>query len=231
MQQDLNPEVVTQPAAAAAVVEPVAAPPERVIDPAYVAQLERGYAAQQAELNRYSTVKEDIDWMLEDESRLGGVRRYKDAYTEASKPKIHPELEPIINELRGEFAPLKAYVTREEANRQQAEAQTRQSFINDNIAFAQRLVGEKKITSAQVDELAAIADARANRLGRNVTIEEAYKSVTGFGGTRTEAANAPVLRSDAGEIGVPGPSTTDNKEWLSDFSGTLVKHLKAAKTA
>lgn len=232
MQQDLNPEVVTPPAVVATVVEPVAAPPqERQIDPAYVAQLEAAYRAQQADLNRYEAVKGDIDWMLEDPTRVEGVRRYKNAYEEAARPKIHPELEPILTEFRNEVAPLKAYVTREEANRQQAEAATRQTFINDNIAFAQRLVGEKKISAAQVDELAAIADARAHRLGRNVSIEEAYKSVTGFSGTKTEAAQAPVLRGDAGEIGVPGPSSTDNKEWLSDFSGTLVKHLKAAKTA
>lgn len=228
MQQDLNPEVTAQPAAVAAQVEPVA-PAERVIDHAYVANLERAYAAQQADLNRYGAVKEDLDWMLEDESRLAGVKRYRSAYEEASKPEIHPELAPLLEEVRKENAPLKAYVTRQELAEKQREDAARQTFVNDNIAFAQRLVGEKKITAQQVDELAAIADARAQRLGRNVTIEEAYKSVSSFGGVKTEAAAAPVLRGDAGAIGVPGPSTTDNKEWLTDFHGQLTNSIRQAQ--
>lgn len=231
MQQDVNTDPNALPAAPAPAVEPVAAPlQEPAIDREYVANLQRAYAAQQAELNRYGAVKDDIDWMLGDETRLNSVRKYRTAYEEASKPEIHPDLLPLLEEVRKENAPLKAYVTREEANRERAEAATRQTFINDNIAFAQRLVGEKKITPAQVDELAAIADARAHRLGRNVTIEEAYKSVTGFSGSqKTEAASAPVLRGDAGEIGVPGPSQTDNKRWTTDFHGALVDEIKKAQ--
>ena len=236
MEQDLEQQQATQPAAAAPTVEPVASTPavaERQIDPNYVAQLEAFARQQQAELNRYESIKDVADWVAEDPTRYEGVKRYKSSWEEASKPKFDPTVEPVIKYIDEAIAPVRAYVTREElaaTNRQKAE---NDRFVADNVAFANRLIAEKKIVPGQVDQLAAYADSLANRYRRNVTIEEAFKDMQSFGGgPKTEAAAAPVLRADSGAVGVPGPSQSDTKEWLTNFNGKLVDTLRAAqKTA
>ena len=229
-QQDPDLTQQAPPVAPAAPVEaPVAQPTERQIDPGYVAQLEQFARQQQAELNRYEAVKGDIDWMLEDESRIEGVRRYKNAYTEAAKPKFDPSVEPIVEFLKSEIAPLREEVNYSKAQRERAEAQTRQGFIDTNIAYAQRLVAEKKVKPEQIDQLAAYADALAQRRQKNVSIEEAFKDMQTFSGVQTEAAAAPVLRADEGAVGVPGPSQTDSKRWVTDFHGALSDALRAEK--
>ena len=145
MQQDLNPGTDRPTRSGRSVVEPVAAPPaERVIDPAYVAQLEAAYRQQQGELNRLAPLADDINWMLEDESRVEGVRRYKNAYTEAAKPQYDPSVEPVIDYIDKKLAPVNEWVDTQRKSAERREQETRQSFINDNITYAQRLVAEKK---------------------------------------------------------------------------------------
>lgn len=229
MQQDLDPNVVTPPAAAPPAVESVASPPERQIDPAYVAQLEAAYRTQQAELNKYEPFKDDLAWMTEDESRVEGIRRYRKSYDEASKPQRPPELEELYKHVDESTAPVRAWVTKQElAEQQRAQAET-SKFVQDNVAFANRLVAEKKIKPEQIDQLAAYADALANRRQRNVTIEEAFKDMQTFSGAKTEAAAAPVLRADEGATGVPGPSKQDTNRWVTDFHGALTDALAAEK--
>ena len=229
MDQDLEQQPAAPPAAPPPAVEPAPSPPapqERQVDMAYVAQLEQFARQQQAELNRYEAVKDDVAWMLEDESRLQGIRRYKKSYEEASKPQFDPAVEPVVKYIDAALAPVKAYVTREEANRSRAEQQARQTFNDDNMRFMSRLTAEHKLTPEQQMKLAGYADAAAQRLQRNVTIEEAWKDMTGsWGGPKTEAAKAPVLRADAGEIGVPGPSKNDDKVWLRE--GGLHQYITA----
>ena len=225
-QQDPEQLQSTPPAAPAPAVEaPVAQPAERQVDLAYVAQLENFARQQQAELNRYEAVKDDVAWMLEDESRLEGVRRYKNAYTEAAKPKFDPTLEPVVEYIDKAVAPMREWVESQKktaAERTQAETT---KFVSDNVAYAQRLVAEKKVKPEQIDQLAAYADALAARRQRNVTIEEAFKDMQSFGGAPVEAAKAPVLRADDGQGGVPGPSETDSKRWVTDFHGALTDAL------
>ena len=229
-QQDPEQMQGAQPVAPVPTVEaPVAQPAERQYDPQYVQNLENYARQQQAELNRYEAVKGDIDWMLEDETRLQGVRRYKDAYTEASKPKFDPAIEPVMEYVKSEMAPVREWV---DTQRKTAESQanaTRQAFIDTNITYAKSLVADKKIRPEQVDQLAAYADALAQRRQTNVSIEDAYKDMQSFGGARTEAAKAPVLRSEEGAVGVPGPSAPDSKRWVTDFHGALTDALKAEK--
>lgn len=234
-QQDPDLTQQAPPVAPAATVEaPVAQPTvtERQIDPSYVAQLEQFARQQQAELNRYEAVKGDIDWMLEDETRLDGVRRYKNAYEEAAKPKFDPTIEPVMEYVKSELAPVREWVdTQKQADlrRQQAE---RDTFIGENRKYQERLVAEKKLTPEQAWDLAGHADYLAAKLGRNVGLEEAYKRLGEFAGAiggKTEAAQAPVLRSEAGAIGVPGPSEADNKRWVTDFHGSLTDALRAEK--
>lgn len=231
-QQDPDPTQVAPPAAPPPQVEAPVAPPtvvERQIDPNYVAQLEQFARQQQAELNRYEAVKGDIDWMLEDQTRLEGVRRYKSAYEEASKPKFDPAIEPVMEYVKSELAPVREWVdTQKKTAEQRVQAETNK-FVQDNVAFAQRLVAEKKVQPEQIDQLAAYADALAHRRQRNVSIEEAFKDMQTFSGAKTEAAAAPVLRSDDGAVGVPGPSQTDSKRWVTDFHGALTDALKAEK--
>lgn len=230
-QQDLEPQQPAQPAAPAAAAEaPVAQPTvERQIDPNYVAQLEQFARQQQAELNRYEAVKDDVAWMLEDESRLEGVRRYKNAYTEAAKPKFDPTLEPVVEYIDKAVAPMREWVESQKKTAEQRTQAETTKFVADNVAYAQRLVAEKKVKPEQIDQLAAYADALAARRQRNVTIEEAFKDMQSFGGAPVEAAKAPVLRADDGQGGVPGPSETDSKRWVTDFHGSLVDALKAEK--
>lgn len=227
-QQDPELIAAAPPVAPAATVEAPVAPP--AIDPQYVANLQRSYAAQQAELNRYEAVKDDIDWMLADETRLQGVKRYRNAYEEASKPQLDPVIEGIYKHIDERTEPSRQYVEDQKkaaAAREQAE---RDTFVQANIKYANGLVADKKIKPDQIDGLAAYADSLAHRWQRNVTIEEAYKTGTSaFGGTITEAAAAPVLRADEGAVGVPGPSATDSKRWVTDFHGALTDALKAEK--
>ena len=225
-QQDPEQLQGTPPAAPAPAVEaPVAQPAERQVDLAYVAQLENFARQQQAELNRYEAVKGDIDWMLEDESRLEGVRRYKNAYTEAAKPKFDPTLEPVVEYIDKAVAPMREWVESQKKTAEQRTQAETTKFVSDNVAYAQRLVAEKKVKPEQIDQLAAYADALAARRQRNVTIEEAFKDMQTFSGAQTEAAKAPVLRVDEGAGGVPGPSETDSKRWVTDFHGALTDAL------
>ena len=226
-QQDLEPQQPAQPAAPAAAAEaPVAQPTvERQIDPNYVAQLEQFARQQQAELNRYEAVKDDVAWMLEDESRLEGVRRYKNAYTEAAKPKFDPTLEPVVEYIDKAVAPMREWVESQKKTAEQRTQAETTKFVADNVAYAQRLVAEKKVKPEQIDQLAAYADALAQRRQKNVSIEEAFKDMQTFSGAQTEAAKAPVLRVDEGAGGVPGPSETDSKRWVTDFHGALTDAL------
>jgi len=233
-QQDPELQAPAPPEASAPPVEaPVAQPAERTIDPSYVAQLEAAYRQQQAELNKIAPLADDINWMLEDENRRDGIKRYRKSYEEASRPQYDPAVEPVVEFVKNEMAPVRAYITRQEQAEQARQKAETDRFVADNVAFANRLIAEKKIAPAQVDQLAAYADSLANRYRRNVTIEEAYKDMASFGGgPKTEAAAAPVLRADAGAVGVPGPSQSDTKEWLTNFNGKLVDTLRAAqKTA
>lgn len=224
-------QTLTPPAQAAAVVEPVvSAPPERVIDPAYVAQLEAAYREQQGELNRYAPVKDELDWMLADETRATSVKKYREAYDTASKPQRPPELEDLYRHIDESTAPARAWITKQEAAEVRQQTEARQSFERENIAYAQRLQSQNKYDQGKMIEIAAYADSMATRLGRNVGIEEAYKTLSSFGGAPKESP-PPSLRADAGAIGVPGNSTTDNKEWVSDFHGALVKSITAARKA
>lgn len=227
-QQDPELIAAAPPVAPAAPVEAPVAPP--AIDPQYVADLQRAYAAQQAELNRYESVKDDVAWMLEDETRLQGVRRYKSAYEEASKPKRPPELEDLYKHIDERTEPSRQYVEQQTKAAAQREQADRDKFIADNVTYAKKLVADKMITPDKIDGLAAYADSLAHRWQRNVTIEEAFKEGrSSFGGVQTEAAKAPVLRADEGAVGVPGPSETDSKRWVTDFHGALTDALKAEK--
>lgn len=238
MEQDLEQQPAVQPAAAQPAVEPAPSPPaalERQVDLAYVAQLENFARQQQAELNRLEPLKDDLAWMLEDETRLDGVRRYRKSYDEASKPQFDPTVEPVVEFVKNEMAPVRAYITRQEqAEAARAKAES-DKFNDDNMRYLARITAEHKLSPEQQMKVAAYADSAAQRLRRNVPIEEAWKDMTGsWGGPKTEAAKAPVLRGDAGEIGVPGPSTNDDKVWLRE--GGLHQYItgkiaEARKTA
>lgn len=228
MQQDVNPELPVPTAAAppAADVPVVPSGP----DPDYVAKLEAYVRQQQQELNRYEPFRDDLDWMAADESRREGVKRYRQAYEQAAKPEIHPDLKPVLDRFDAEIAPIKAYITRQEQTEQRAAQQQRQKFEADNMAFANRLAATEKLSGDQLQQIAAYADSKAQRAGRNVGIEEAYKDMRSFG-PRTPEAAAPSLRADAGTPGVPGPSTSDGVRWKTDFHGALVDSIKAAQKA
>ena len=230
-QQDLEPQQPAQPAAPAAAVEAPVAQPERQYDAEYVAGLQRMVSQQQAELNRYEPLKDDIAWMTEDETRLAGIRRYRQSYEDALKPEVPPALADLYKHIDERTEPSRNWVEQQQRERAAREQADRDKFVAENVTYANRLVSEKKIKPDQIDGLAAYADSLAHRWQRNVTIEEAYKTgQSAFGGVpQTEAAKAPVLRADDGQGGVPGPSETDSKRWVSDFHGSLVDALKAEK--
>jgi hypothetical protein len=229
-QQDPEQMQGAQPAAPAPAVEaPVAQPAvERQIDPSYVAQLENYARQQQAEINRYESVKEDLDWMLEDPTRVEGVKRYRNAYTEAAKPKFDPAIEPVMEYVKSEIAPVREWVDGQRKSAEQRAQAERQSYEAENMRYLQRITAEQKLSPEQQMKLAGYADAAAQRLGRNVPIEEAWKDFSGgWGQPKTDAAKAPVLRSEEGAVGVPGPSAPDSKRWVTDFHGALADALRA----
>ncbi len=226
MDQNVDP---TAAAAAASASEPVApaAPAAPQYDPAYVAQLEDAYNRLHAESQRLAPVREDVEWMLADEGRRTGIKRYRESWEQASKPQIHPELQPIFDEFDRRFKPMEERFTREDQQRQQQQTAAQQTFERDNMAYLNRLAATEKLSRDVQVEIVAYADSLATRLQRNVTVEEAWKKLSSR--RTSNAPDAPSLRSDAGAIGVPGPSTTNNDRWKTDFHGSLVDTLKKAQ--
>jgi hypothetical protein len=231
MQQDVDPTTPAAPAAPDAAVEtPVASSATPAYDPAYVSQLEVAYNEAQSRLLRYAPIAEEIEWVAADPSRANGLKRYRKAYEESAQPAIDPVFQPVVEAFRAEIAPMRAYITRAEEAERRQQAEQRQNFERENIAFAARLQAEHKLSPEQLNQVAAYADAKAGRLRRNVGIEEAYKDMTSFAAPR-EKSPPPSLRADAGAVGVPGPSTNNTDRWKADFHGALVDSLKAAQKA
>ena len=234
MDQNVDPNALpAAPAPAAPAVAPAPSPtPERAIDPAYVAQLEQFARDQQAELNRYAPVKEDLDWMLEDDTRREGVKRYRKALEESSQPVVDPVLQQIYDHVDQAVKPAVAYITRQQEAEQRTIKEQNQKFERDNMQFAARLAGEQKLDQQKMLEVAAYADSMATRLQRNVGIEEAWKSLQSFAGpSRAPEGDAPILRADSGAPGVPGPSVTDSTDWQTDLTGSLTKRFAKARRA
>lgn len=242
MHQDADLNVL--PVAPAPAAPPVSAPaapapapaqePQRTIDPAYVANLENYVRQQQQELQRLEPIKDDVAWMLEDESRREGIRKYREAYESAAKPQRPPELEALYTHIDQSVAPVRAYITKQEQAEQRVAQESRQKFTNENMAFAARLQAKEKLTQDELLDVGAYADALAMRLQRDVGIEEAWKKMSARRGVAApDAADAPVLRGDAGAIGVPGASTDPdkNKRYLTDFHGAVAESIRNAQRA
>jgi Skp family chaperone for outer membrane proteins len=227
--QDLNPTSIEQNASTVeAPVTPESSTPA-FDNSAYIAQLEAAYNASQSELQRFNQYREDLEWMAADETRREAARRFRESYDTASKPQIHPELAPIVETFQREIQPLKEYVTAQQREYNDRQRQETLRFQQENIQYAQRLQAQEKLSSDDIVQLGAFADALASRYRRNVGIEEAWKTMTKRRDSGESSRPAPSLRADAGAIGVPGPSTNKTDRYKSDFHGALVDSIKAAR--
>lgn len=222
----LNPSVTPeQPADSSP-----SAPAVPSYDPSYVSRLEAEYQQAQSILQGIQPYVDDIKWMAQNEDNVEFIRKARKNYDIARQPEIDPTYEPVLRQFREELAPVKQYVEEIRSERTRSQQAEHQKFLSENTMYANRLQAQEKLSRDDLVEVAAYADALANRYQRNVGIEEAWKKLTSRG-SQKEAA-PPSLRADAGAVGIPGNSTSKgNDRWKSDFHGALTDSIRAAQKA
>lgn len=222
--------------------EPIAgAEPSAVSDPrlARLAELEDYASRAQATFERLKPFEADIQ-ALEDEGYRDFSRTSRESYydmqkrvaaeREAEIPESEKRFIAAIDERLGKFKP----VLDDYENRAQTEARTAkeasQEFAKRETEFASRLVAEKKLSEADIGDLAKFAmvlhkESVEAGTPRFVGIEEVYKRVYGRAEAAAPKPVARSLRGTAGATGVPGASKAPDSRADVNKPGGLTRHM------
>lgn len=133
-----------------------------------------------------------------------------------TRSKLDPETQEVIDYVRETR-------TRETAN-QKAEYDR---WLAEQRVVEQKMRRDYGLNDEQIGVLAEVADAEARRSGKRVGFEQAYSRVSSLPARAGSTPPTVGLRGDASMPGVPGPSTTSNEAYKTDFHGALLARLKA----
>jgi hypothetical protein len=200
---------------------------DSVPDPrdARIAELERYYNESRQIFDRIAPYEEDVRAILDDEDYREFQRSARKSYFEtrqaqekAREQELPPEYRKLLEEIDGRLKPAleEVGVLRKDREartaREQEEAKAaQQTFISQNLEYAQRLVSEQGLTSEEINDLGRFAkvlhdETVAAGAPRFVPLEEAFKRLYGRAAAKKEAPTPRSLRARSAAPGVPSAS-------------------------
>lgn len=175
---------------------------------------------------------DDIRPLIEDEGQRTFIRQARQSYQQqidAQKPKIAPEMQPIIERIeatKSEFAPAIEYINAERAAKEKATKDSADAAQTANVEYGKRLLAERPDLGE--DDGAGIGMLAAYAFNRGISLEEAWKRKGNTLAAPVAKATPPrSLRGDAAAPGVPGESTAPPIKSARDLTARLAANLRA----